>query len=66
MTMEVGGWVQVSLINKLEILHKNSPILALIFCGSIPCIFCLYIHLWMLVKVVNYYGWTKLIYGDVG
>ena len=32
-TMKVGGWVQVSLIKKLL---ETSPILVLIFWGSIP------------------------------
>ena len=44
-TMEVGGWVQVSLnfffCGKLS---QNSPKPVLIFWSSGPCVFCLYIH----------------------
>ena len=44
-TMEVGAWVQVSLgflfCGKSS---QNSSKQVLIFCSSIPCVFCLYIH----------------------
>ena len=40
LTMEVGGWVQVS----LDFFLENSPKPVLIFWSSIPCVFCLYIH----------------------
>ena len=44
-TMEVGGWVQVSL--RIFLCGKSSqksskPVQ--IFWSSIPCVFCLYIH----------------------
>ena len=45
-TMEVGGWVQVSL-GFLCVCGKSSQNSAkpvLIFWSSIPCVFCLYIH----------------------
>ena len=40
--MEVGGWVQASLKNKIGKSFQNSPILAQIFGGSIPCVFCVF------------------------
>ena len=42
-TMEVGGWVQVSLGFFFNI-FKKSPKPVLLFWSSIPCVFCLYIH----------------------
>ena len=41
-TLEVGGWVQVSLGKKLENCPKNSPLLVPIFWGGILCVFCVY------------------------
>ena len=45
-TMEVGGWVQVSLGILFGFLKssQNCPKPVLIFRSSIPCVFCLYIH----------------------
>ena len=43
-TMEVGGWAQVSHRFFLGKSSQNSPKLVLIFWSSIPCVFCLYIH----------------------
>ena len=44
-TMEVGGWVQVSLefffFGKSS---QNSPKPVVIFWSSIPCVFCLHMH----------------------
>ena len=37
--------------NKIRKSSTNSPILILIFCGGIPCVFCLY----TLLKVVSHY-----------
>ena len=43
-TMEVGGWVRVSPEFFFGKSSQNSPKPVLIFCSSIPCVFCLYIH----------------------
>ena len=52
-TMEVGGWVQVSL---RIFLWKISPKPVHIFWSSIPCVFYLY----TLLKVVGYYDLSVL------
>ena len=41
-TMEVGGWVQVSLKFFSGKSSQNSPKPVVIFWSSIPCVFCLY------------------------
>ena len=44
-TMEVGRWGQVSLgFLFFEKSSQNSPKPVVIFCSSIPCLFCLYMH----------------------
>ena len=43
-TMEVGGWIQVSHWIFFGKSSQNSSKLVLIFWSSIPCVFCLYIH----------------------
>ena len=45
-TLEVGGWVQVSFKKKeMEyICSQNSPIIVLICWDSIPCVSCLYVR----------------------
>ena len=44
-TMEEGGWVQVSLWIFFGKSSQNIPKLVLIFWSSIPCVFCLYYHI---------------------
>ena len=43
-TMEVGGWVQVSLRIFCGKSSQNSPKPVVIFWSSIPCVFSMYMH----------------------
>ena len=59
LTMEVGGWVQVSLgIFVCGKASQHSPKPVRIFWSSIPCVFCLYIC--TLLKVVSHYDLSVL------
>ena len=63
-TMEVGGWVQVSLgILFAGKSSPNSP--KLVFWSSIPCVFCLY-KLYTLLKAVGYYDLSVLSMSVMG
>ena len=61
-TMEVGGWVQVSLVFLCGKSSKNSPKPVLIFWSSISCVFCLY----TLLKFVGYYDLSVLSMSVMG
>ena len=64
-TMEVGGWVQVSLRIPPP---PNSSKPVLIFWSSIPHVFCLYIYIFTctLIKVVSYYDLSVLSMSVIG
>ena len=59
------GWVQVSLGIVIFKSSQNSPKLVLIFWGSIPCVFCLYIKN-MLLKVVSHFDLSVLSISVIG
>ena len=61
LTMEMGGWVQVTRKKNIRKSSQNRPIPVLIFYSSIPCVFCLYI-----AKVVGYYDLSVLSMSVMG
>ena len=63
-TIEVGGWVQVSLGTFFYgQSFQNSPNPVLILWSSRPCVFCLY---YTLLKVVGYYDFSVLSMSVMG
>ena len=66
-TMEVSGWVEVSLtIFYFFKSSKKSPMLVRIFWGSIPCVLCGYNNKYMLLKVVSHYDMNVLSMSVMG
>ena len=61
----MGGWVQVAL-GKNGKSPQDRTILVLIFSGRILGVFCLYIYIYMLLKVVSHYDLSVMSMSVMG